>query len=75
MIILACSSERIFDLSCNTGYGGADKSPTDKSSRRQKPMVFNTLFLSENKLKQRNYTRTKLRLEELNERENLIQKR
>ena len=51
---------------------GADKSPTDKSSRRQKPKVFNTLFLDENKLKQR---RTKLRLNELNKGETLIQKR
>ena len=31
-------------------------------------------FLGKNKLKQRNYIRTKLRLEELNKRENLIQK-
>ena len=29
-------------------------------------MIFNTLFLGKNKLKQRNYIRTKLRLEELN---------
>ena len=43
--------------------------------RRQKPKVFNTLFLGKNELKQRNYIRTKQRLEELNKRENLIQKR
>ena len=49
---------------------GADKSP-----RRQKPKIFNTLFFGKNKLKQRNYIRTKLMLEELNKRENLFQKR
>ena len=42
-----------------------DKSPTNKSSRRPKPKIFNTLFLGRNKLKQRNHIRTKLRLEEL----------
>ena len=43
--------------------------------KRQKLKVFSTLFLGKNKSKQCNYIRTKLRLEELNKRENLIQKR
>ena len=51
------------------------KAPGTKDPGRQKFKVFSTLFLGKNKLKQRNYIRTMLRLEELNKRENLIQKR
>ena len=46
-----------------------------KAPERQKLEVFSTLFIGKNKLKQRKYIRTKLRLEQLNKRENLIQKR
>ena len=55
---------KLWCLTCeNTGL--SDCGGTDKSPRRQKPMVFNTLFLGKNKLKQRDYIRTKLRLENL----------
>ena len=50
-------------------YGARTKAP-----KQQKLEVFSTLYLGKNKLKQRDYIRTKLRLEELNKRENLIQK-
>ena len=56
-------------------YGWRTRAPWTKAPMRQKLVVFSTLFLGKNKLKQRNYTRTKLRVEELNKRENLIQKR
>ena len=55
--------------------GPRTRAPWTKAPRRQKIKVFNTLFLGKNKLKQRNYIRTKLRLEELNKRVKLIQKR
>ena len=67
-------------LSKSDGYNGNNwgaqtGTPWTKAQRRQKLMVFSTLFLGKNKLKQRNYIRTKLRLEEFNKRVNLIQKR
>ena len=51
-----------------TGVGARIRAPWTKAPRRQKLKVFSTLFLGNNKLKQRNYIRTKLRLEELNKR-------
>ena len=47
----------------------------DKSPRRQKSKVLNTLFLDKDKFKQGSHIRTKLRLEEFNKKENLFQKR
>ena len=50
-------------------------SPMDKSPKSTKTQGFSTLFSGKNKFKQRNYIKTKLRLEKFNKRENLIQKR
>ena len=56
-------------------YGARTRAPWTKAPRRQNLKIFSTLFLGKNKLKQRNYTKTKLRLEEFNKTGNFIQKR
>ena len=61
--------QRVFKNLHSTAYYRNIKRGSNKSPRRQNPKVFNTLFLGKNKLKHRNYIRTKLRLEELNKRE------